>query len=296
MLPIVNSQMETRIAWAHHTVNFWWGCNMVSAECEGCYVDEAMTKKNLDFNVVRLTSPDQWDKPYKLNQLAAKNGKCALVFTCSYSDFFHKAADRWRPKAWQIIRECKNLVWIILTKRPERIQACLPDDWGDGYANVWLGTTVGVRNSYPRLDQLREIRCALRIISIEPLLESLDDIELTGFSWLLVGGMSGPTWEQNKIDIKWAAELYERSRKCPTLSYFYKQSSAYRSERGIDGLGRYLKMLDKDGKFALIREVPETTIPMLLLSLDKGHRFTDGDWEDYQQLSSLPFALSEVKA
>ena len=173
---------ETLIAWAHHTINFWWGCTMVSKECQGCYVDEAMTNKKLNFNVVRGTSA--WDKAYRLNAEAARQGKCALVFTCSYSDFFHKDADLWRPKIWQIIRECKNLIWLILTKRPERISGCLPPDWGDGYENVWLGVTVGVKASYTRLEELRKVPCKLRFISIEPLLESLSDIDLTGFSWI----------------------------------------------------------------------------------------------------------------
>jgi protein gp37 len=283
-LIMINSLIETLIAWAHYTVNFWWGCTMVSAECQGCYVEEAMTKKHLNFNVVRLTSQDQWDKPYRLNQSAAQQGKCGLVFTCSYSDFFHQAADLWRPKAWQIIRDCENLVWLILTKRPERIQECLPADWGNGYRNVWLGTTVGVRASYPRLDHLRKISCVLRFLSIEPLLESLGDIDLTGFLWLLVGGMSGPTWQQNKMEMKWAAELYEKSRTAKA-AYFFKQSSAYRSEHGIDGLGRYLQLF-KDGKPDLLREIPPTSIPMLPLSIDKGHRFTDQAWEQYQKLAT----------
>jgi protein gp37 len=58
------------------------------------------------------------------------------VFTCSISDFFHAKADQWRPHAWQIIRACDHLVWLILTKRPERIAKGLPADWGDGYPNV----------------------------------------------------------------------------------------------------------------------------------------------------------------
>jgi protein gp37 len=273
---------ETLIAWAHHTINFWWGCNMVSKECQGCYVDEAMTNKKLNFNVVRRTS--DWGKAYSLNAEAARQEKCALVFTCSYSDFFHKDADLWRPKVWQIIRECKNLIWLILTKRPERIKQCLPPDWGDGYDNVWLGVTVGVKASYPRLEELRKVPCKLRFISIEPLLESLSDINLTGFSWLLVGGMSGPTWAENKMQIEWAAEIYERSKDYPDVHYFYKQSSARRSERGIDALGRYLGLL-KGGKADLIREIPPADLPMLPLSIEKGHRFTDDEWTEYQQAS-----------
>ncbi len=283
---MITNIVETPIAWAHYTVNFWWGCKMVSAECKGCYVEEAMRKKGLNFNVVRRTG--QWDKPYELNADAERQGKCALVFTCSYSDFFHKDADVWRPKAWEIIRDCRNLVWLILTKRPERIRECLPADWGEGYPNVWLGVTVGAKTSYHRLQQLREIPCALRFISIEPLLESVSDIDLTGFSWLLVGGMSGPKWEDNKMNVEWAAELYERSLTYPNVSYFYKQSSAYRSERGIDGLGRYLNR-GIDGKYDLIRQIPPTALPMLPLSIEKGHRFTDDEWRDYlAQFSTNP--------
>lgn len=281
MTTSINLESEgTLIAWAHETINFWWGCNLVSKECQGCYVETAMSNKGLSFNVVRLTS--DWDKAYRLNDRAAQQGKCALVFTCSYSDFFHKAADPWRSKVWQIIRGCKNLTWLILTKRSERINQCLPADWGDGYPNVWLGVTVGVKDSYHRLDELRNIPCKLRFISIEPLLESLEDIDLAGFSWLLVGGMSGPTWQQNKMRIEWAAELYKRSQELPDVSFFFKQCSAARSERGIDGLGRYLK-LDDSGKPALLRRIPTTVLPMLPLSIEKGHRFTEQQWEAYQR-------------
>ena len=30
----------------------------------------------------------------------------------------------------------------VLTKRPERIEKCLPSGWGSGWKNVWLGATA----------------------------------------------------------------------------------------------------------------------------------------------------------
>ncbi len=48
------------------------------------------------------------------------------------SDFFHPGADAWRDEAWEIIRACINLDWLILAKRPELIQDRLPKDWGNG--------------------------------------------------------------------------------------------------------------------------------------------------------------------
>ena len=57
-------------------------------------------------------------------------------------DFFIAEADAWRPEAWEIIKATPHLQYQILTKRPERILQCLPPDWGEGYANVWLGISV----------------------------------------------------------------------------------------------------------------------------------------------------------
>jgi protein gp37 len=35
-----------------------------------------------------------------------------------------------------------------LTKRPQNIVKMLPADWGDGYANVWLGATTEDQEHY----------------------------------------------------------------------------------------------------------------------------------------------------
>jgi len=275
----------TKIAWAHHTENFWWGCNEVSKECQGCYAKDIMTDKGRDFHIVRRTGDEQWRKPFRLNQLAAAEGKCALVFTCSMSDFFHDVADVWRPKAWEIIRDTPNLVWLILTKRPERIADHLPSDWGcHGYKNVWFGTTVGCPDSYSRLTTLREIPCALRFVSVEPLIESVADMDVSGYSWLLVGGMSGPLWKDKPMKLDWAADLYENVRHNRKISYFFKQSSNSRSERGIDGLGRHLGLKDKDGNYQIIRQIPKTHLPMMPLSMYKGHPFTDKQLAEYRMI------------
>jgi protein gp37 len=56
-----------------------------------------------------------------------------LVFVCSWSDFFHEAADPWRVEAWEIIRRRPDLTFIIPTKRLQRVQANTP----------WLTRIVG---------------------------------------------------------------------------------------------------------------------------------------------------------
>ena len=57
----------------------------------------------------------------------------------------------------------------MLTKRPELIADRLPSDWGTGYPNVWLGTTVEDQSQIQRLEQLVCVPAAIRFVSAEPL-------------------------------------------------------------------------------------------------------------------------------
>ena len=143
-----------------------------------------------DFSAVTRTKT--WGEPPKWNrkgpELAATLGRRVRVFCASLTDFFIQDSDPWRDEAWDVIRQCTEMDWLILTKRPALITPRLPEDWGQGWPHVWLGTTCGVRSSYPRLDALRKVPAAIRFISAEPLLESLADINLDGFHWLIAGG------------------------------------------------------------------------------------------------------------
>ena len=88
-----------------------------------------------------------WADSERWDRAALRAGERHRVFTCSMSDFFHPGADAWRPEAWEIIKKCTNLDWLILTKRPELAVDRLPADWGEGYPNVWMGVTCGCTNS-----------------------------------------------------------------------------------------------------------------------------------------------------
>lgn len=135
-----------------------------------------------------------------------------LVFTCSWSDWFHVAADPWRDEAWDVIRRCPQHVFQILTKRPGRIHRHLPEDWGDGWPNVWLGVSVERAAVLHRVDQLRRIPAALRFISAEPLLGSLvpaggPRLDLNGIDWVIVGGESGSRKDARPMHPAWAREV-----------------------------------------------------------------------------------------
>ena len=60
---------------------------------------------------------------------------------CMTSDFFLEEADKWREDAWDIIKTRSDVVFFLLTKRPELVRDRLPYDWGDGWENVFFNVT-----------------------------------------------------------------------------------------------------------------------------------------------------------
>jgi protein gp37 len=233
----------TEISWAHHSMNFWAGCDRISPECANCYISRIPF-----FNASRPSHggglyklPAQWSKPLKwqreIDDMRLLNGDvCLRIFSCSISDFFHAGADEWRPEAWNIIRDTPNLVWGILTKRPERILDCLPADWNDGYKNVWLGVSTGCKKTLDKMDVLRKVPCSLRFVSCEPLLEDIsEDINLDGFGWVVTGGESGE--RHRPMDIVWAARLRDKV-KAENKPFIFKQVSNLYPGTGRNALGR----------------------------------------------------------
>ena len=287
--------IDTKISWAHATWNPWTGCDRVSQECVGCYADALLSRSGRTFNILALTQT--WRTPYELDATAKRAKRQAICFVCSLSDFFHADADHWRPGAWQIIRYCSNVNFMLLTKRPERIMDCLPSDWDGGkrYPNAWLGTTCGVRNSYSRIDALRSIPCTMRFLSIEPLMESIADIDLAGIGWVAVGGMSGRLHKKYCMKMEWAAEVYDICRQ-QGIPFLFKQASANFTERGINGLSLYLakragQEVDPD-TVPLIREYPAPGLPLLSF-VEHGKRFSMAEFEHYNSSTAPGTERSE---
>jgi len=181
-----------------------------------------------------------WRDPLRWQAQAKKAGRIETVFTCSWSDWFHNAADPWRPEAWEIIRQCPNLHFQILTKRAERMRRHLPPDWGDGYPNVWLGVSIESRKYLWRLEYLRQVPARVRFVSAEPLLEDLQltPEQVAGIHQIIVGGESGPGYRP--MDHQWARELLKLCQG-QGIAFFFKQSAAPRTEMGTRLDGREFK-------------------------------------------------------
>ena len=237
---------STVIAWTDHTFNPWMGCVKVSAGCQNCYA-ETLTKNRMGLSLwgpaattTRQVTKSPWRNVLQWNDQACHDGVQRKVFCASLCDVFedHPVANETRPRLWDLIERCTNLDWQILTKRPERIVDNLPSNWGDGWQHVWLGTSVEDMRVSHRVDYLRSIPAAVRFISYEPALGSLNELDISGIDWIIYGGESGPGHRPE--DKQWARDMHQKCAANGT-AFFHKQSSGYRTELGIELDGKIVR-------------------------------------------------------
>ena len=229
----------TTISWTDSTHNPWWGCSPVAPGCDNCFAAALDRRTGGDHwgphTRPRVMSDANWRKPLRWEReheaFSAEHGRRRRVFCGSMCDWADKnAPDGQRERLWSLIRETPHLDWQLLTKRAPNIVRYLPPDWGDGYDNVWLGVTVENRkHGLPRLARLREIPAKVRFLSVEPLLEDLGELDLTGIDWVIVGGESGPGFRAMKEE--WAEHVRLQCEE-QGVKFFFKQHGGSRPDKG----------------------------------------------------------------
>ncbi len=221
---------QTKIEWTDATFNPWVGCTKISPACDHCYA-EGWAKRagnpELWRGERRRTSAVNWRMPVKLNAFASAQGRRIRVFCASMADVFdNQVPPEWRADLWALIRATPMLDWQLLTKRPQNIAKMLPEDWGRGWPNVWLGTTVeNQAEAKRRIPHLLATPAAVRFLSCEPLLGPVFPItiEIANAAralgapvgecvqllhWVIAGGESGPGARPMHPD--WARSLRDQ--------------------------------------------------------------------------------------
>ena len=177
---------ETKIQWADATFNSWVGCTKVSSACDSCYAETRAKRSGspeLWTGTRRRTTPAYWKQPLKWNaESPAKHGRRTRVFCASLADVFdNQVPEEWRKDLWYLIGSTPNLIWMLLTKRPQNIVKMLPvglrppHTSGWPWPNVWLGTTVENQTEADRrIPHLLSVPAAVRFLSCEPLLSPVD--------------------------------------------------------------------------------------------------------------------------
>lgn len=217
---------NSKIEWTGATWNPFIGCEKVSQGCKFCYAERVVEGRfKRKFRDVQPTKNPTFYFPLKYAKTFTGNEPFyeRLVFTCSLSDFFIEQIDELRPLLWEVIRDTPNLIYQILTKRPERIAASLPPDWGAGYPNVWLGVTTEDQKTFDeRVPILSRIPAKVRFLSIEPILGPIDVSGLGLVDWVILGGESGGKDKYRPASIDWFESIIDTCRDLE-VPVFFKQ-------------------------------------------------------------------------
>lgn len=216
----------SKIEWTDSTFNPWIGCTKIAPACDHCYAAD-MAKRygwaEWGNHPRKRTSAGLWNGVRKWQRGAAafaeQHGRRRRVFCASLADVFdNQVPTEWRDELWALIRECPDLDFLMLTKRPQNIAGMKPAFWDDVKGHVWLGTTVeDQKHANQNIPFLLKHDAAVRFISVEPMLGQIDlhhvwpdhTADLDAFTgkarhllgmggqlhpldWVIAGGESGP--------------------------------------------------------------------------------------------------------
>lgn len=238
----------TSISWTNHTFNPWHGCTKVSPGCDHCYAEGQDVRyqpvSHWGKGVPRKTMSDAyWKDPIRWQKNALNGNRIDKVFCGSMCDVMDDESPvGQRERLWEVIDKTPNLLWQLLTKRPQRYQKYLPAD-GFAHDNVILGATtedqefynIRIRYLYAGQQDL-EVRNSLHrgrsnriktFISYEPALGALSILPYPGLrpDWVIFGGETGEG--RRPMEQKWAEDI---KAECEELgvAFFMKQMSAFR--------------------------------------------------------------------
>jgi protein gp37 len=215
----------SNIEWTEMTWNPVTGCVKISQGCKNCYAERMAARlhamgSNRYVNVFNPTlhqdlidAPRKWKKP-------------RTIFVNSMSDLFQEAVPlNFIRKVFDTMADCPQHVFQVLTKRGERLEELanrLP--WPD---NVWMGVSVEDERVVDRIDHLRRTPAKVKFLSCEPLIGPLNDLDLRGIDWVIVGGESGRG--SRPMEKEWVKSILRQCRDA-RVKFFFKQWGGVRKD------------------------------------------------------------------
>lgn len=228
----------SKIEWTDATWNPVRGCTKISSGCARCYAEVFAERFRgvpghpyefgFDLRLVpeKLTDPLKWGTP-------------RMIFVNSMSDMFHEAVpDDYIIAVAEVMRVARWHTYQVLTKRADRLRSLLRGKLKSlaSMKHIWWGVSVeNQRQGVPRIKLLRESGAAMPFLSIEPLLEDLGAVDLSGMAWVIVGGESGNGARPMKTE--WVRGI-RRQCRIARVPFFFKQWGGVRKSatgRELDG-------------------------------------------------------------
>jgi len=230
--------LNSPIEWTDATWNPVRGCTKISPGCKHCYAETFAERfrgvkghpyeQGFDLRLVpeKLTEPFSWRSP-------------KLVFVNSMSDLFQPGVpDEYVDAVSRVMATANWHTYQVLTKRSERLRELLSGQlrFAAEREHIWWGVSVEDRKyGLPRIEHLRRAPAKVRFLSIEPLLEDIGEIDLSGIAWVIVGGESGPGARPMERD--WVVSIRQQCR-AQKVPFFFKQWGGVRKIRNgrlLDG-------------------------------------------------------------
>lgn len=230
---------NSTIEWTDATWNPVRGCVKISPGCAHCYAETFAERfrgvpnhpyeQGFDPRLVpdKLAEPLRWPSPKS-------------VFVNSMSDLFLAGVpDDYIEQVCRVMASAHWHTYQVLTKRSERLQELLTGRlrFASELPHVWWGVSVeNRRHGLPRIDHLRQTPAALRFLSVEPLLEHLGELDLTGIGWVIVGGESGHGARPMSAD--WVRTIRDQCRAAGVPFFFKQWGGVHKSKAGrvLDGV------------------------------------------------------------
>ena len=217
----------TKIEWTDVTWNPVTGCTKISPGCDHCYAERFAERFrnvrehpysqgfDLRLHEDRLDQPRRWRKPRR-------------VFVNSMSDLFHTGVGTdYIDRVFAVMEATDRHIFQVLTKRSGRMRRYLNGRYRNhkAPAHIWCGVSVEDNLRLARIRHLQRTRAAVRFVSMEPLLERIEGLDLTGIHWVIVGGESGPG--ARAMDEQWVREVRDQCM-AEQVPFFFKQWAGVR--------------------------------------------------------------------
>ena len=223
--------LNSHIEWTDATWNPVRGCTKISPGCKHCYAETFAERfrgvkghpyqQGFDLRLVpeKLTEPFLWRSP-------------KLVFVNSMSDLFHEGVpDDYIEMVSRVMATANWHTFQVLTKRSARLRdlLCGRLRFAAEQEHIWWGVSVEDREyGLPRIDDLQVAPARVRFLSVEPLLEDLGRFDLSGISWTIVGGESGPGARPMREE--WVVPIRDLCASAH-VPFFFKQWGGVRKKK-----------------------------------------------------------------
>ena len=222
---------HSHIEWTDATWNPVRGCTKISPGCKHCYAETFAERfrgvkghpyeQGFDLRLVpaKLTEPFLWRAP-------------KLVFVNSMSDLFQDGVpDDYVEAVCRVMVKANWHTFQVLTKRSGRLKEMLSGRlrFAAVQEHIWWGVSVEDQAyGLPRIGDLQESPASVRFLSVEPLLEDLGPFNLSGISWVIVGGESGAG--ARDMEKEWVVSVRNQCHES-AVPFFFKQWGGVRKAR-----------------------------------------------------------------